>query len=211
MFLRPQCPVSLQPPLSPGHLTRNCTLTANAECACPQGWQCRDTECTECDMAPERSPTPQLSRAPGPRPRPTLLPYTKSKCQAPLCPVTAGKGHLQPATSFQVHPHVLPGQPVSAFPSQTAPPGPQAVSLAFPCGAPGCSPPSVFAETPEARTARRLQALTDVRQPAPALSTPWPREFSPHSRPQGECIQEPRREDSQKAPRSEKKKRKRRV
>lgn len=207
MFLRPERPVSLQPPLSPGRLIRNCTLTANAECACPQGWQCRDTECTECDPAPKRWPTPHPSRAPGPQPQSTLLPYTKSKCQAPLCPLTAGKGHLQPATPLSGPPPCAAWSACLCLPSRTS----QAVSLACPCGAPGCGSPSVFPETPEARTARRMQALTDVRRPAPALSTHWPREFSPHSRPQRECIQEPRREDSQKAPRSENKKRKRRV
>ncbi|XP_060162341.1 CD27 antigen isoform X1 [Globicephala melas] len=48
--------------LSPGLLIRNCSLTANSECACPEGWQCRDKECTEC-VGP--------AQAPGPHPQPS--------------------------------------------------------------------------------------------------------------------------------------------
>ncbi|XP_047599096.1 CD27 antigen isoform X1 [Lutra lutra] len=67
-----------------GLLIRNCTLTANAQCACPKGWQCRDKECTECD--PPSNPLltlPRPSWAPDPHPQPTHLPYTKT--QRPLC------------------------------------------------------------------------------------------------------------------------------
>lgn len=47
----------------------------------------------------------------------------------------------------------------------------------------------LFPELPEARTARHMRTLADfIKLPAPALSTQWPREFSPH--PQRECIQE---------------------
>ncbi|XP_055962841.1 CD27 antigen [Sorex fumeus] len=35
-----------------GLLLRNCTLTANTECACPHGLQCRDETCSECDPPP---------------------------------------------------------------------------------------------------------------------------------------------------------------
>ncbi|XP_016077266.1 PREDICTED: CD27 antigen [Miniopterus natalensis] len=65
-----------------GHLIRNCTLTTNAVCACPKGWECRDEECTECDPAPNPSPTPHLSQAPGPHLQPTHLPYTKKMLEA---------------------------------------------------------------------------------------------------------------------------------
>ncbi|XP_045637211.1 CD27 antigen isoform X2 [Ursus americanus] len=62
----------------PGLLIRNCTLTTNAECACPKGWQCRDKECTECD--PPSNALLTLSRpsqALGLHPQPTHFPYTK--------------------------------------------------------------------------------------------------------------------------------------
>ncbi|XP_045637210.1 CD27 antigen isoform X1 [Ursus americanus] len=61
-----------------GLLIRNCTLTTNAECACPKGWQCRDKECTECD--PPSNALLTLSRpsqALGLHPQPTHFPYTK--------------------------------------------------------------------------------------------------------------------------------------
>ncbi|KAI5760118.1 CD27 [Gulo gulo luscus] len=67
-----------------GLLIRNCTLTANAQCACPKGWQCRDKECTECD--PPSNPLltlPQPSWVPDPYPQPTHLPYAKT--QRSLC------------------------------------------------------------------------------------------------------------------------------
>ncbi|XP_021546385.1 CD27 antigen [Neomonachus schauinslandi] len=66
-----------------GLLIRNCTLTTNAECACPKGWQCRDKECTDCD--PPSNPLltlPRPSRAPGPHPQPTHLPYAKKMQEA---------------------------------------------------------------------------------------------------------------------------------
>lgn len=101
---------SSRPPLSPGLLIRNCTLTTNAECACPKGWQCRDKECTECD--PPSNALLTLSRpsqALGLHPQPTHFPYTKRKFKATLCPVTGIRVMPQPPPS----PHKLPGQTVS--------------------------------------------------------------------------------------------------
>uniref|UniRef100_A0A8C2QS33 CD27 antigen n=1 Tax=Capra hircus TaxID=9925 RepID=A0A8C2QS33_CAPHI len=51
-----------------GLLIRNCTLTANSECACPEGQQCRDKDCMECDGP---------AQAPGPHPQPSQLPYAE--------------------------------------------------------------------------------------------------------------------------------------
>ncbi|XP_006065853.1 CD27 antigen isoform X3 [Bubalus kerabau] len=48
-----------------GLLIRNCTLTANSECACPEGQQCRDKDCMECDgPAQAQGPHPQTSHLP---------------------------------------------------------------------------------------------------------------------------------------------------
>lgn len=59
-----------------GFLIRNCTVTANAECTCSKGWQCRDQECTECDPPLNPALTSQPSEAPSPQlPPPTHLPY----------------------------------------------------------------------------------------------------------------------------------------
>ncbi|XP_046522391.1 CD27 antigen isoform X4 [Equus quagga] len=123
------------PMCKPGLLIRNCTLTANTECGCPKGWQCKDKECTECDPPANPSLTPRPSQAPGPQP--THLPYAKKML--------------------------------------------------------------------EARTVRHVQTLADFRQlPAPALSTHWPREFSPRSPlPERRHTGESRREASQKAPRAQ--------
>ncbi|XP_044927477.1 CD27 antigen isoform X2 [Mustela putorius furo] len=69
-----------------GLLIRNCTLTANAQCACPKGWQCRDKECTECDPPSNpllTLPPPSWAPDPHPHPHPTHLPYAKT--QRPLC------------------------------------------------------------------------------------------------------------------------------
>lgn len=63
-----------------GHPIRNCTVTANAECACPKGWECRDKECTECDPNPSLNPRPL--QGPGPHPQPTHLPYTEKTPEA---------------------------------------------------------------------------------------------------------------------------------
>ncbi|XP_070350214.1 CD27 antigen isoform X6 [Equus asinus] len=63
-----------------GLLIRNCTLTANTECGCPKGWQCKDKECTECDPPANPSLTPRPSQAPGPQP--THLPYAKKMPEA---------------------------------------------------------------------------------------------------------------------------------
>ncbi|XP_023597254.1 CD27 antigen isoform X1 [Trichechus manatus latirostris] len=60
---------------------RNCTITANAECACPNGWQCRDKECTECDQLPNTLLT-RLPQAPGPHPQSTSLPYAEKMAEA---------------------------------------------------------------------------------------------------------------------------------
>uniref|UniRef100_A0A8C9AB01 CD27 antigen n=1 Tax=Prolemur simus TaxID=1328070 RepID=A0A8C9AB01_PROSS len=65
-----------------GLLIRNCTITANAECACPHGWQCRDKECTECDPPAGPWLTTQPSQALGPHPQPTHLAYAKKKPEA---------------------------------------------------------------------------------------------------------------------------------
>ncbi|EFB13981.1 hypothetical protein PANDA_011272, partial [Ailuropoda melanoleuca] len=66
-----------------GLLIRNCTLTTNAECACPKGWQCRDKECTECDPPSNALLTlPRPSQAPGLHPQPTHFPYTKNVQEA---------------------------------------------------------------------------------------------------------------------------------
>ncbi|KAM7115664.1 CD27 antigen isoform 2-T2 [Molossus nigricans] len=65
-----------------GHRIRNCTPTANAVCACPKGWECRDEECTECDPAPKPSQTPHLLQAPGPGPHSTHLPHTGKMLEA---------------------------------------------------------------------------------------------------------------------------------
>nr|XP_042104172.1 CD27 antigen isoform X4 [Ovis aries] len=51
-----------------GLLIRNCTLTANSKCACPEGQQCRDKDCMECDGP---------AQAPGPHPQPSQLPYAE--------------------------------------------------------------------------------------------------------------------------------------
>lgn len=63
-----------------GFLIRNCTVTANAECTCSKGWQCRDQECTECDPPLNPALTSQPSEAPSPQlPPPTHLPYATEK------------------------------------------------------------------------------------------------------------------------------------
>lgn len=79
-----------------------------------------------------------------------------------------------------------------------------AFSLVLPCRLPAPAHPiSVFPEMLEARTARHMQTLADFSPPAPALSTQWPREFSPHSPLQERMyMRECKREASQKAPRS---------
>ncbi|XP_035873250.1 CD27 antigen isoform X2 [Phyllostomus discolor] len=60
-----------------------------------------------------------------------------------------------------------------------------------------------YAKMLEARTARHAQTLADFSPPAPALSTHWPREFSPHSPPQERMhTGESKREASQKVTRS---------
>ncbi|XP_058414974.1 CD27 antigen isoform X1 [Diceros bicornis minor] len=65
-----------------GLLIRNCTLSTNAECACPKGWQCKDKECTECDPPANPSLTPRPSQGPSPHPQPTHLPYAKKMPEA---------------------------------------------------------------------------------------------------------------------------------
>ncbi|XP_037701537.1 CD27 antigen [Choloepus didactylus] len=65
-----------------GLIIRNCTVTTNAECACPRGWQCRDKECTECDPPPNPLPTTRPSQASGPHPLPTSSPHTEKMLKA---------------------------------------------------------------------------------------------------------------------------------
>lgn len=70
-------PVSPGPPLSQGPLIRNCTVTANAECACSKGLECRDKECMECDPPLKPALTTQPSEASGSHPPPTHLPHAQ--------------------------------------------------------------------------------------------------------------------------------------
>ncbi|XP_041534692.1 CD27 antigen [Microtus oregoni] len=60
-----------------GPLIRNCTVTANAECACSKGLECRDKECMECDPPLKPALTTQPSEASGSHPPPTHLPYAQ--------------------------------------------------------------------------------------------------------------------------------------
>ncbi|XP_011364177.1 CD27 antigen [Pteropus vampyrus] len=86
-----------------GHLIRNCTLTTNAECTCPKGWQCRDRECTECDPAPTPSPTPRPSPALGPRPQPTHLPHTKKIAEAKTARHMQTLADFRPTPALSTH------------------------------------------------------------------------------------------------------------
>ncbi|XP_055136971.1 CD27 antigen isoform X1 [Symphalangus syndactylus] len=81
-----------------GLLVRNCTITANAECACRNGWQCRDKECTECDPLPNPSLTTQPSQALSPHPQPTHLPYVSEMLEARTA------GHMQTLADFRQPP-----------------------------------------------------------------------------------------------------------
>ncbi|XP_010609915.1 CD27 antigen isoform X1 [Fukomys damarensis] len=63
-----------------GPATHNCNITANTECACPVGHQCRDTECLECDPLPELPATQPV--APGPPHPPSLSPLAKKVLEA---------------------------------------------------------------------------------------------------------------------------------
>ncbi|KAI5126061.1 CD27 antigen isoform X1 [Manis pentadactyla] len=65
-----------------GLLIRNCTLTANAECACSEDWQCRDKECTECDPPPKATLSQHPSPTLGSPPQPSHLPYAKKVIEA---------------------------------------------------------------------------------------------------------------------------------
>ncbi|KAI5947762.1 CD27 antigen [Manis javanica] len=65
-----------------GLLIRNCTLTANAECACSEDWQCRDKECTECDPPPNAALSQHPSPTLGSPPQPSHLPYAKKVIEA---------------------------------------------------------------------------------------------------------------------------------
>ncbi|XP_021103755.1 CD27 antigen [Heterocephalus glaber] len=69
-----------------GTPTHNCSITANTECACPTGHQCRDSECTECDPLPDPPAPPPV--APGPPRAPSLSPLAESKFQP-----TPGSSH----------------------------------------------------------------------------------------------------------------------
>ncbi|XP_064233584.1 CD27 antigen isoform X3 [Aotus nancymaae] len=85
-----------------GLLIRNCTITANAECACPKGWQCRDKECTECDPPPDTLLTTQLSQALDPHLQPTHLPYVSEILEARTA------GHMQTLAGFRQLPAPTP-------------------------------------------------------------------------------------------------------
>ncbi|XP_002752298.3 CD27 antigen [Callithrix jacchus] len=85
-----------------GLLIRNCTITANAECACPDGWQCRDKECTECDPPPDTLLTTQLSQALDPHLQPTHLPYVSEMLEARTA------GHMQTLAGFRQLPAPTP-------------------------------------------------------------------------------------------------------
>ncbi|KAM6162682.1 CD27 antigen [Erethizon dorsatum] len=87
-----------------GISTRICNITTNTQCACPQGRQCRDMECTECDPLPGLTiPSPA---APGPHPLPSHSSYVVESKFQPLPPVSSHLG-----------PREVPGQPAPAFPS----------------------------------------------------------------------------------------------
>ncbi|XP_015100434.1 CD27 antigen isoform X2 [Vicugna pacos] len=79
-----------------GLLIRNCTLTSNTECACPEGWQCRDKECTECDRPPQ---------APGPHPQPFQSPDAEEMPEARTArhTRTLAGSMLQPAPTLSTH------------------------------------------------------------------------------------------------------------
>uniref|UniRef100_A0A8I5MXU1 CD27 antigen n=1 Tax=Papio anubis TaxID=9555 RepID=A0A8I5MXU1_PAPAN len=81
-----------------GLLIRNCTITANAVCACRNGWQCRDKECTECDPPPNPSLTTWPSQALSPHPQPTHLPYVNEMLEARTA------GHMQTLADFRHRP-----------------------------------------------------------------------------------------------------------
>ncbi|EHB18603.1 CD27 antigen [Heterocephalus glaber] len=63
-----------------GTPTHNCSITANTECACPTGHQCRDSECTECDPLPDPPAPPPV--APGPPRAPSLSPLAEKVLEA---------------------------------------------------------------------------------------------------------------------------------
>ncbi|XP_008823733.1 CD27 antigen [Nannospalax galili] len=86
-----------------GLLIRNCTVTANAECACREGWQCRDKECTECDPLPNPSPTRQPSEAPSSHPPPTLLPSAKEPHRTVWLVQTAADFRQFPAPTLSTY------------------------------------------------------------------------------------------------------------
>ena len=146
----------LPPPLSPGLLIRNCTLTANSECACPEGQQCRDKDCMECDGP---------AQAPGPHPQPSHLPYAEGKFQATLGLITS-----QPAPPL-LYPtsHKLP--PVTLSPPSHFP---QGLSGLQPCpvssGAPGCYPTRLLFQ----RSQRPGQIGTLRLWPTPGGCQPQP-------------------------------------
>ncbi|KAK2498290.1 hypothetical protein MC885_014765 [Smutsia gigantea] len=78
-----------------GLLIRNCTLTANAKCACSEDWQCRDKECTECDPPPSPARSQHPSPAPGSHPQPSHLPHAKKIIEARTAQ------HLQTLADFR--------------------------------------------------------------------------------------------------------------
>ncbi|XP_075409492.1 CD27 antigen [Tenrec ecaudatus] len=84
---------------------RNCTTTANAECACPSGWQCRDRECTECDLLPNPSVTTHPWKAPDPHLQPTSLALPQEMAeQGTSRPMqTLAQNRQQPAPVHSTH------------------------------------------------------------------------------------------------------------
>ncbi|KFO20247.1 CD27 antigen [Fukomys damarensis] len=96
-----------------GPATHNCNITANTECACPVGHQCRDTECLECDPLPELPATQPV--APGPPHPPSLSPLAKNKGADPgeplePCPYSCPQeeeGHTVPVQEDHWKPELL--------------------------------------------------------------------------------------------------------
>ena len=169
------------PPLpSPGLLIRNCTLTANSECACPEGQQCRDKDCMECDGP---------AQAPGPHPQPSHLPYAEGKFQE-----THGLITPQPASPLLYPaPHKLP--PVTLCPPSHLPQGLSGLqSCLVPSGARGCYPTRLLFQ----RSQSPGQTGTLKLWPTPGGCRPQPSQPTghvsflptPHPKRGGECMQE---------------------
>ncbi|XP_054999567.1 CD27 antigen [Sorex araneus] len=65
-----------------GLLLRNCTPTANTECACPGGLRCRDETCSECDPPPPPLLATRPSQAPTQSPKTPHRPEVKNTPEA---------------------------------------------------------------------------------------------------------------------------------